>query len=120
MQRLYHQIRQERPHFAERIEQRDFWRVFVVNPLQSFERIRAQSGAFLISAFHERFERNKVLKWNEQVPLYDHVSLDVPSQIKQQLIDELRLLGVAREFLLPGLDEAAKAITQRHTNQSDG
>lgn len=44
-----------------------------------FERIRAPSGAFLISAFHKRFERDEVLGWNAQIPLYDHVILDVPS-----------------------------------------
>ena len=57
MRRLYHLIRQEKPFFEKRIDPRDFFRVFVVEPQQSFERVRAQSGAFLISAFHERFER---------------------------------------------------------------
>ena len=64
MRRLYHLIRQEKPFFEERIDPRDFYRVFVVEPQQAFARIRAQSGAFLISAFHERFETREILKWN--------------------------------------------------------
>ena len=115
MNRLYHLIRQERPHFMERIEPRDYFRVFVVEPLQSFERIRTQSGAFLISAFHERFERDEVLHWNPGIPLYDHVILDVPRASKEAIVDELALLGVTRESLLPGLDEAANAITRRYS-----
>ena len=117
MRRLYHLIRQERPHFMERIDPRDYFCVFVVEPLQSFERIRAQSGAFLISTFHERFERDEVLKLNGEIPLYDHVILDVPSGSKEAIIDELGLLSVTRERMLPGLDEAAKAITGRHSSR---
>ena len=91
------------------------FRVFIAEPLQSFERIRAQSGAFLISAFHERFERSEVLKWNPRIPIYDHVMLEVPSESKEDIISELRLLNVTRETLLPGLDETANAITRRYS-----
>ena len=118
MRSLYHLIWQERPHFMERIDPRYYFYVFVVEPLQSFERIRAQSGAFLISAFHERFERDEVLTWNAQIPLYDHVILDVPSGSKEPIVGELSLLSVTRENLLPGLDEAAKAIDRRYSSTS--
>ena len=114
MRRLYHLIRQEKPHFKERIDPRDLFRVFVVEPQQLFERIRAQSGAFLISAFHERLERSEVLHWNPGIPIYDHYTLEVPKKKKQRILNELRLLNITRETLYPGLDEAAKAVTQRH------
>ena len=115
MRRLYHLIRQEKPYFEERIDPRDLFRVFVVEPQQSFERVRAQSGAFLISAFHERFERDEILNWNPGIPSYDHSTLEVPNENKQQILDELRLLNITRETLFPGLDEAAKAVTQHHS-----
>ena len=123
--RLYHLIRQERPHFMESIEPRDYYQVFVVEPARSFERIRAQSGAFLISAFHERFERDEILSWNPGIPVYDHVVLDVPSASKASIVRELSLLDVTREKLLPGLDEAARAITRQFfdtppTGSADG
>ena len=73
----------------EKIDPRDFFRVFVVEPLQSFERIRTQSGAFLISAFHERFERGEIQKWNEGIPIHDHVTLDVPSKKRGDILGEL-------------------------------
>ena len=117
LNRLYHLIRQEKPNFKKLIDPRDFFRVFVVEPQQSFERIRAQSGAFLISAFHERFEQHEVLRWNSGIPIYHHFMIEVPKERKQHIVDELRLLNVTRETLYPGLDESANAITNRYLKE---
>ena len=114
MDRLYHYIRQEKPHFKERIDIRDLFRIFVVEPQQSFERIRVQSGAFLISAFHEQFETEEILELNKNTPVYHHYKLTVPVNRKNQIVDELRFLNVTPEVLFPGLDEAAKAIVKRY------
>ena len=116
MGRLYQFIHEEKPYFKERIDPRDFFRVFVVEPQQSFERIRAQSGAFLISAFHERFERDEIRKCNSGVPVYGHFVLRVPHVRKKHILDELRLLNIMRETLFPGLEEAARAITRRYSD----
>ena len=40
--RLYHNIGREKPHFKERIDPRDFYKVFIVEPQQSLERVRAR------------------------------------------------------------------------------
>ena len=111
---LYNIIRQERPYFEERIDIRDLFRVFVVEPQRSFERLRAQSGAFLLSAFHERFEQNEILRWNEHIPIYSHSVLIVPRDHKESALSELRLLNVTRETLFPSVDEAASAVMQRY------
>ena len=111
MQRLYQLIRQGKPEFEKRIDPRDLFRVYVVEPKQSFERIRAQSGAFFMSAFHERFERNEVLNWNPDIPVYGHYTYVVPDENKNEILEELKLLNITRESLFPGLDEAASAIT---------
>ena len=115
MGRLYHFIRQEKPHFEEHINHGDLFRVFVVEPQQSFERLRVQSGAFLISVFHERFERNEILQLNTDIPVYDHYALTVSGEgRKDDIMKDLHLLNITRESLFPGLDEAAKAVTQRY------
>ena len=114
MDRLYHHIRQEKPYFKERIDVRDLFRVFVVEPRQSFERIKVQSGAFLVSAFHERFEKENILASNGNIPVYDHYKLVVPAGSKKDILSELRFLNVTREVLFPGLDEAAAAIVKRN------
>ncbi len=107
-------IRTEKPYFSARIDPRDFYRVFVVEPQQSSERIRAQSGAFLVSAFHQRFERDEILKWNEGIPVYAHYTLDIPKESKAEIMEELRLLNVTRQTLFPGLDSSAAAIIERY------
>lgn len=112
MRRLYQLVSLEKPYFQERIDPRDLFRVLVVEPMQSFERIRVQAGAFLVSAFHERFERSKILEWNPDIPVYDHDIVIVPSGKKEDILGELRLLNITREGLLPGLDEAARAIAR--------
>ena len=120
---LYHFIHEEKPYFKERIDPRDFFHVFVVEPQQSFERIRAQSGAFLISAFHERFERDEIRKYKAGTPLYGHFILRVPHVCKKKILKELRLLNITRETLFPGLEEAARAVSRRYSShpvENDG
>ena len=120
MGRLYNFIWHEKPSFQEKIDPRDLFRVFVVEPQRSFERIRAQSGAFLISAFHERFERDEILELNDGIPVYDHYMLTVSgeSKKKEYIRDELRLLNITHESLFPGLDEAADAVIQRYSTDT--
>ena len=116
---LYNIIRQERPYFEERIDIRDLFRVFVVEPQRSFERLRAQSGAFLLSAFHERYERTEVLRWNQHIPVYSHSVLTLPQGQKESALRELSLLNVTRETLFPSVDEAASAVTQQYLHRAD-
>ena len=111
---LYQLIRQEKPHFDERIDPRDLYRVFVVEPKQSSERIRAQSGAFLVSAFHERFERDKILDMNKGIPVYAHYKLTVFGESKDSILRELQLLNINREILFPGLDSSAASVTDSY------
>ena len=113
MSRFYQLIRRENPAFEERIDPRDFYRVFAVKPQQSFARIRAQAGAFLVSAFHERYERNEILAVNSGTPIYGHHTWEVPRQCNEDILNELTLLNITRETLMPSLDEAASAVNGR-------
>ena len=115
LNRLYQLIRKEKPYFEERIDPKDFYKVFVVEPEQSFERIQAQSGAFLISAFHERFERNEVRNSTPGIPIYGYHTWDIPIADKKSILDELDLVNIKRETLLPSLDESAKAIIDTYS-----
>ena len=114
LRQLYQLIGEEKANFAERIDPRDLYRVFVVEPQQSAERIRAQSGAFLASAFHERFERHSIQQWNERIPVYAHYKLTLQGHHKPQIMDDLRLMNISQETLFPGLDTSAKAILDLH------
>ena len=117
---LYQLIRQEKPYFDERIDPRDLYRVFVVEPQQSSERIRAQSGAFLVSAFHERFERDEILKWNDGIPVYAHYNLTISGERKDSILRQLELLNVSRETLFPGLDSSAESVADSYGTRTKG
>ena len=112
--RLKQFISQEKPYWEDRIDPRDLYRVFVVEPRQLFDRIRAQSGAFLVSAFHERFEQEEVLNLNDDIPIYDYYPLEVPAKYKQNILKELGLLNITPESLYPGLAEAANAVNEAY------
>ena len=119
MRLLYQLIRQEKPYFEENIEPNVFYGVYAVEPQRSSERIRAQSGAFLVSAFHERFEREEILKWNDETPVYAHYRWIVAADDKQDIIEELRSLDIRRESLFPSLDTAAESILESYTNMKN-
>ena len=111
---LYQLVRQEKSYFEERIDPRDLYKVFVVEPQLSSERIRAQAGAFLVSAFHERFERDEILKINKGIPVYAHYKLTISSEHKDSIMRELQLLNVTRETLFPSLDSSATSVTDSY------
>ena len=114
MRHLCQLIQEEKSYFEDRIDIRDLYRVFVVEPQQSSERVTAQSGAFLASAFHQRFERDQILKWNPGIPVYAHYNLTISGQSKASVMEDLRLLNITRETLFPGLDSSAASITEFH------
>ena len=87
--RLYQLIEREKSHFEQRVELKDLYGVFVVHPQQSVERVRAQSGAFLVSAFRDRFDYPEGTDWNGGLRPYGHCTLTIPSGCKKQLRNEL-------------------------------
>ena len=115
MRILYQLIRQEKPYFEERIDPRDFFQVFVVEPQQSSERLRAQAGSFLVSAFHERFEREEILRRNDGTPVYAHYKLTISGKHMNRITEDLQLLNVTRENLFPGLDSSAKSVSDTYS-----
>ena len=116
MRRLHRLIRQEKPYFEERIDPRDFYQVFVVEPQQVSERLRAQAGAFLVSAFHERFEREEILRWNDGIPVYAHYKLTISGKHTNRIKEDLQLLNVTRENLFPGLDSSARSVSDTYSD----
>lgn len=113
--RLLQLIWLERPYFHDWIDVRDLYRVFVVEPQQSIERIRTQSGAFLVSVFHDQFEPSVAARKIRNLPIYDEHELRIPKENKADILDDLRRLGITRETLFPGLDESARAITETYS-----
>ena len=101
LEHLYQLIQEEKPSFAERIDPRDFLRVFIVEPQRSFERLRAQSGAFLLSAFHDKYEEKSIREWNSDIPMYHHYVLSVPAKAKEGMLDELSMANITVRVSFP-------------------
>lgn len=110
--RLNHFISQEKPRWKDRIEMRDLFKVMVVEPQRSFERLRANSGAFMLSAFHERFEQWEVHNRINGAAPYVHRRFEVPHCAKKDIRDQLEAIGITEEFLKADLQSAAKAIAR--------
>ena len=113
MTTLLHNIRREKPYFTDDINIRDLFQVFVVEPRRSFERVRAQSGAFMLSAFHERFEGGEVADRNAGAKLYDHHVVTIPADKKEELRSELDWLGINAQTLYADVESAAAAVARR-------
>lgn len=114
MDRLVGEITKEGRSFSNRIDPVDFFRVFVVVPKIDERRLRTQSGAFILSAFHESFEQDKVLESTPGVPLYNHFVLTIKADAKPGIRDELERLNITRESLLSSLEVSAEAIRKRY------
>ena len=113
--RLYHFIRQEKPHFERMIDPRDLFRVFVVEPRRTIDRVRAQSGAFLVSAFHERYESGEIRNYNSKIPVYGHYKVEIPRCKKENIRNELSLFDITRRTMYPGLDETARSLISTYS-----
>ena len=112
--RIIGEVTKEGRGFTERIDPFDLFRVFVVVPSIDERRLRTQSGSFLLSAFHESFERDVVLSNTPNVPLYDHYVLAIKATAKPEIREELKRLNITRESLLSSLEVSAEAIRKRH------
>ena len=127
MSQLVQYIRIEHPSFEDRVNLYDLLRVFVVEPQQSIERIKAQSGAFLLSAFHERFDEREVRQITNYTPLYhqytfevpnDQYTFEVPNELKGMLRKQLESLQITSETMYPGLETAADAVRREYSSES--
>lgn len=114
---LYALIEKENPLPEEQRHLWDLFRVVIVEPPQMFDRLRAQSSAFLLSGFHERLEDIEVHNVNRNIPIYRHAKLSVPKEMKEELLDELRGVNITQESLFPGVPTSVKAVLREHLGE---
>lgn len=114
MLRLRHFVAREKPYFEDRIDPKDLFKVVVVEPVRSFPRVRSQSGAFLMSAFHTRFEGGVVSEMDSSMPIYGHLRFDIPPSAKEHIMRELEFYDITDETMFPGLEGSARTIVAQH------
>ena len=114
MDRLLGEVIMDRHHFSNRIDPFDFFKVFAVTPKAELRRLREQSGAFLLSGFHQRFERNVVLRAMPNTPIYEHRVFTIPADAKRRIREELERLNISKETMLSSPEVSAEAIRKRY------
>ncbi|MCY4213495.1 MAG: FRG domain-containing protein [Gammaproteobacteria bacterium] len=138
VKKLFHSIADEKPAYTSGIFPEHFFGIYIAIPQQSNARVRAQSGAFLVSAHHESLERQKVLKKLDQLwktkkakyprglkrgmkdlrreikRRYQHKTLKVPGSKKGDVLELLRDLSIRNDTLFPGLESSAKSISSQY------
>ena len=117
--RLNHFIAQEKPYWDDRINLRDFFRVLLVEPQRSFDRLIAHSGAFMLSAYHERFERWEIDKRMEGAAPYGHLRIVIPEGSKSRIRSQLRRMGTTDDALKADLQSTAEAIADEYRSGGD-
>lgn len=116
-----------KPYLHGKIDPKAFFGVYIVEPKRDFDRLRAQSGAFLLSAFHRRFERDEVVKIDGSSRIYDHytIDVDISEESRKKMLEQLDTLNINEETMFPGLESSAEAIALQHakpevTDRKDG
>lgn len=119
--RLAELLSPTKSHLSDRIDPKELFRVFVVEPKQSFPRIRAQAGAFLLSAFHRRFEPDCVRGVDNDVSIYIHctIDVDVSRKLRDKMLKQLDYLNINEETMFPGLESSAREIAAQHAKPAD-
>ena len=114
MKRLFHFVAREKPYFENAIDPKDLFKVFVVEPRRSFTRLRSQSAAHLLSAFHWEFDAEKIRSNGPKVPVYAQFEITIPGDAKSRIMKQLDYFQINDETMLPGLQPVAEAIADRY------
>ena len=114
MDRLLGEVIKDRHHFSDRIDPFDFFKVFAVTPKAELRRLREQSGSFLVSGFHQLFDKNAILRAMPNTPVYEHRAFTVPAHAKERIREELARLNISRETMLSSPEVSAAAIRKSY------
>ena len=57
-------------------------------------------------------EQDHILNRNEDIPVYEYFSVEVPGERKGDILKQLQLFDITHERLYPGLDATAAALNE--------
>ena len=136
VKRLQHFIAREKPYFEPRFKAIDFFRVVIVEPRRTFHRLRAQSGAVMLSAYHRRFGAPDVwdafeslkkstpieIDYHEAPELwtpYRHKVISLPRKHKCEIRKQLLWFNVNEYTMMADLDAAARDVERSANTRLD-
>ncbi len=105
IEKLYHEIRQERE-FDKRLKAIDLMRNYYIQPDMTNNRIKLQSGAFLIPGIH----RNQ-LDYLSSLEYEYYIRIKIVDQ--ERILDELDRININEASLFPEADKVAHYYTEK-------
>lgn len=105
IQRLIHDIRQEKPYFNDSINPSDLNKVVCVLPKLDNPRIVRQSGAFFLFGINENKKNPARFEYAPKRIIIDH-------GFKQSILQELENIGIDHATLFPEIDNIMKKIKE--------
>lgn len=116
VKRLQHFIAREKPYFETRFRPNDFFRTIIVEPRRAFPRIRAQSGAVMLSANSRNFGKlrcDSVIDpppITPSLPSFEQSTISVPHECKDSIVRTLGAMNVNEHTVITGLEATAREV----------
>jgi hypothetical protein len=107
IQRLIHDIRQEKPYFNDSINPTDLNKVICVLPKLDNPRIVRQSGAFFLFGIN----KHKTIPANFE---YAPKRIIIDHSVKLKILQELKNIGIDHATLFPEIDNIMKKIKEQN------
>src|SRR5690606_22871596 len=108
---LLHEIKEEKSYFNNIIRENDIERVVAVKVKQSNSRIIKQSGAFLIFGINGNKLNPARISFNWILNLKaTNVDFNINNDSKENILDELNVLGINEATLFPELEYQAEYL----------
>lgn len=106
---LLHDVGNDKPHFLPKILREDLLRVVCVKPLLDNPRIIRQEGAFLLYGCNTTKLEPAIL---EEKTISGRFTINRDQ--KQNLLDQLRTLGISRATMFPEIEQVTSHVKQAH------
>ncbi|MDM1521332.1 FRG domain-containing protein [Myroides odoratimimus] len=112
---LLHEIREEKSYFQSIINEQDIERVIAIKVKQNNNRIIKQSGAFLLFGINGKKNLPAEIPSNWTLNLDSKgVDFKIDNDSKDNIIEELNVLGINEATLFPELDNQAKYLKKHY------
>lgn len=121
IQKLLHQIREEKPYFQPLIDPFDLCRTFLVKAKYANPRIINQAGAFFlfglkltVGPWWKDLSKGKGKEVPRLPAQWVKRKLIVPKGCKANILKELELLGITDSYIYSGMEQYAKELKKRY------
>ncbi|MDG6881843.1 FRG domain [Phocoenobacter uteri] len=117
---LLNDIRKSKPYFQPFINYQDFYKVLCINPSKTNDRLIYQQGSFFLYGMTEEGKENPAILTEEWFKIADQeMSITIPYRCKDNLLKDLKYLGISQETLFPELDKQAEVIKKKYEQPSE-